>query len=73
MDEPEPADMLMFAWLSPIEATLDSKRPKSPAHSSPLLRAKTAFTGIRRTFSAGNKGQIQSQRGNAETRGRGVV
>lgn len=53
----------MFAWLSPIESHVDSKRPKSPSHHSPLLRARTAFTGIRRTFSAGHKTQIQSQRG----------
>ena len=66
VSQPRVGNDLMFAWLSPIETHVDTKirvhRPKSPSPNSPLVRAKTA---IRRTFSAGQKGQEHRQRGNA--------
>lgn len=56
------SDMLLFAWVSEVEGSVRSKRPRSllgpeRTEASPLLKARTH---MRRTFSAGqNKDRTQ--------------
>lgn len=49
-------DMLLFAWVSEVEGSVRSRRPRSMlgperTEASPLLKAKSH---VRRTFSAGH-------------------
>lgn len=65
MDDPDGPSDLLFAWLSPIETAVDQRmqRPRSPGLGSPLVRARTAITGFKRTFSGGQSRQDYRQKG----------